>query len=83
MQVTMTPAILAELKQAVSDVDAMMVEEQVHNDRERTAQKGWHGDEQRIKRYDARRKLHIAHRTRLQSIYIAITNEDPWVNLIY
>lgn len=81
MTVHMTPAILEALYKAVNEVDAMMVAEQRHNDCERTERKG--GDVQRLARYDARRKLHLAHRENLQAIYVAITNSDPWQDIAY
>lgn len=78
MQITMSPAILAELRQAVSDIDRMMVEEQVNNDHERTAQQGYSGDAARLTRHADRRLRHVALRRRLEAVYVAIAGEDPW-----
>lgn len=83
MQITMSPAILDELRQAVCDVNTMMVEEQRNNDVERTSQRSYTGDEQRIARYNERLKRNIAHRARLQGIYTAITGDDPWVDIAF
>lgn len=83
MQITMSPAILAKLRQAVNDVDRMAVEEQVNNDRERTEQRGYAGDAARLARYDERRARHNALRRRLQIVYVAITAEDPWADISF
>jgi hypothetical protein len=76
MQITMTPAILAELQCVVDDISAMLLEERNSYEYER---KESHSDATRkAARYYVRRGRLVAHREKLRVLYIAITGQDPW-----
>jgi hypothetical protein len=79
--IQITQAIIAALYAEVNAVDALLVQEQRFNDLERS-ERNYH-DTARLQRYAARcSKLHD-HREKLQAIYIAITEHDPWANIPY
>lgn len=83
MQIQISPAILAELQRSVGDVDRMLVAEAVNNAHERTEARSWANDAARLARYAERRRGLFALRTRLQTAYIAITNDDPWADIAF
>lgn len=77
----MTHAILDALRAEVNAVDAMLVHEEVNNDRERAERNT--PDTARLARYAGRRGRLLDHRQKLQAIYIAITGEDPWKDIAF
>lgn len=76
MTTYMSPAILASLHAEVNAVDALLVQEERFNDVERS-ERSYHNTA-RLQRYAARRSKLLDHREKLQTIYVAITGEDPW-----
>jgi len=76
MTITVTAAILEELRKAVDAVDALLVQEEHFNALERS-ERNYH-DTARLQRYAARRSKLLDHRDNLQVIYMAITGTDPW-----
>jgi hypothetical protein len=79
MNITVTPAILAELQSTVDDIGSMLLEERNSYECERCERKEPHGNTARsAARYYIRRGRLIAHREKLRVLYISITGEDPW-----
>jgi hypothetical protein len=70
-----TQACVDALAARVNEIDSMIVQADVDNDKERADH---HHDLRRLERYKARRRGLITVRDRLRRLYVEITNKDPW-----
>lgn len=73
----------ASLYSAVTSCDAMLVQAEVDDARERCEVRGHTGDAARIARYSARRSALVAQRKELEALYESLYGENPWSDVAF
>ena len=73
----------AALFAAVNSCDAMLVQAELDDSRERCEARGYTGDAARVSRYAARRSALVAQRNQLEALYESLYGENPWSDVAF